>query len=225
MHARMSWRRRWHRVWIELPLLVWLVLVWGTLWQDFSAATLICGAAIALLLVRTFRLPPVRLSGRLDLIRGASFMVWFLWQIVRGSVHVFIASIRRGPDVRNAVVEAPLRTREDLIITAVGHVTSLIPGSLVIDVDRAHSTLYLHVLDVNSAEEAERFLADVLDTERRLIRVMGTKEELEQLREEDRRVAVEMASARRALTARSARSMLGGTPGHAPDETDEEGKP
>lgn len=196
-------------MWIELPLLVWLVLVWGAMWENFSAANLIFGAVLALALVRAFRLPPVRLSGRFDLVRAASFAVWFVWEIVRGSLHVFLTAVRRGPRVRNAIIEVPLRTREDLIITAVGHVTSLIPGSLVVDVDRAHSTLYLHVLDVNTAQDAERFLADVLDTERRLIRFMGTREELERLRAEDRRVAVETAQSRRRVYAHEARERLG----------------
>ncbi|MER2138285.1 MAG: Na+/H+ antiporter subunit E, partial [Arthrobacter sp.] len=31
----------------ELPLIIWLVLLWGALWQDFSLGNLVFGAIIA----------------------------------------------------------------------------------------------------------------------------------------------------------------------------------
>lgn len=190
-------RRNWRRIWIELPLIVWLALVWGALWENFSAANLVFGAILSLLIIRTFRLPPVRLSGRFDVPRAISFFIWFLWQVVRGSFQVIWVALRQGPKVHNAVIEVPLRTREDLMITAIGHVASLIPGSLVLDVDRRHGTLYLHVLNVRTPRDADRFRADVLEIERRLIFVMGTRAEIDLLRDEELRVAKENVAARR----------------------------
>ena len=103
-------RRNWRRIWIELPLIVWLALVWGALWENFSAANLVFGAILSLLIIRTFRLPPVRLSGRFDVPRAISFFIWFLWQVVRGSFQVIWVALRQGPKVHNAVIEVPLRT-------------------------------------------------------------------------------------------------------------------
>lgn len=186
-----------HRLWIELPLIIWLVLVWGSLWQNFSPANLVFGLIVSMALVRAFRLPPVRLSGRLDVARGVSFSIWFVWQVIRGSFQVLWVALRQGPSVHNAVIEVPLRTREDLMMTAIGHVASLIPGSLVVDVDRRHGTLYLHVLNVRDAKDADSFRADVLEIERRLIHVMGTRDEIQLLRSEELRVAQENVAARR----------------------------
>lgn len=191
-------RRAARRAWIELPLIVWLVLVWGALWEDFSPANLVFGLILSVAIVRTFRLPPVRLSGRFDIPRALSFLLWFVWQVVKGSFITLWVALKQGPRVHNAVVEVPLRTREDLMITAIGHVASLIPGSLVLDVDRRHGTLYLHVLNVKDAKDADRFRADVLEIERRLIFVMGTREEIDLLRDEELRVAKELVAARRA---------------------------
>lgn len=185
------------RLVVELPLLVWLVVVWCILWQSFAFANILFGLALSLLIVRVFRLPPVVLSGRFSPIRGLAFMGWFVGQIVSGSLQVTWVSWRQGKNVTNAVVEVPLRTRDDLLMTAVGHVASLIPGSLVVDVDRRHGTLYLHVLGIRNTDEANRFRADVLEIERRLIYVMGSREELELLRKEELRVARELVAARR----------------------------
>lgn len=181
-----AWRAGVHRILVELPLLVWLVLVWGALWRNFSAANLIFGLVIALVLVRSFRLPAIRLSGRLHLIRGAVFLLWFAWHVVLGSCQVLWAALRRGRNVHNAIIRVPLRSRDDLILTATGHVTSLIPGSLVVEVDRRHSILFLHVLDVNSAEQAERFRSSVLASEAKLVRVMGSRQDLARIEEAER---------------------------------------
>ena len=57
----------------ELPLLVWLVIVWAALWQNFSPGNLLFGALIAVLVARMFYLPPVELGGRFNMLRAIPF--------------------------------------------------------------------------------------------------------------------------------------------------------
>jgi multicomponent Na+:H+ antiporter subunit E len=54
-----------------------------------------------------------------------------------------------------AVIAVPLRTDDDLIMAHVGVTASLIPGSLIIDVDRDRRILYLHVIGVSSERDVE----------------------------------------------------------------------
>ncbi|MCQ1949006.1 MULTISPECIES: Na+/H+ antiporter subunit E [Arthrobacter] len=168
----------------ELPLLIWLVFLWGALWQDFSAGNLIFGTVIAFFVANIFYLPPVELSGRFNPLYALLFAGRFLYKLVQASFHVFWLAVVRGPRIRNGVIGVKLRSRSDLLVTATGHVLSLIPGSLIVDVDRSTSTLYLHALNVSTAEQAERVRADALDAEAWLIRTLGTKEELAALRAE-----------------------------------------
>ncbi|WP_246657684.1 Na+/H+ antiporter subunit E [Arthrobacter yangruifuii] len=168
----------------ELPLLVWLVFLWGALWQDFSAGNLVFGAVIAFFVANIFYLPPVELSGRFNPVYAVLFAGRFLYQLVQASFHVFGLALFRGPQIRNGVIGVKLRSRSDLLVTATGHVLSLIPGSLVVDVDRSTSTLYLHALNVSTAEQAEKVREEALNAEAWLIRTMGTKEELAALRAE-----------------------------------------
>ncbi|WP_417219886.1 Na+/H+ antiporter subunit E [Arthrobacter sp.] len=182
--ARARARRRRARFWIELPLTLWMVLVWGALWQDFSPGNLVFGFVLSLAVVATFKLPPVELSGRFNPWQALLFALRFLWQVIKASIHVMFVAIVRGPSVRNAVVGIRMRSHEDLMTTALGHVLTLIPGSFVVEVDRTTSTLYLHVLDINDEEQAEDFRREVRDIEAALIRVMGSREELAGLRTE-----------------------------------------
>lgn len=162
----------------ELPLLVWLVIVWGALWQDFTPGNLLFGALLAVAVARMFYLPPVELSGRFSVLRAIPFAVQFLGRVVAASFQVFYLAVAQGSRVTNAVVAVPLRSHSDLMVTATGHVISLIPGSLVVEVDRSTSTLYIHGLNVRNADDVRKLRKEVRDTEAGLIRVMGSKEEL-----------------------------------------------
>jgi multicomponent Na+:H+ antiporter subunit E len=168
----------------ELPLLVWLVFVWCALWQDFSPGNLLFGALIAVVVARLFYLPPVELGGRFNVLRAVLFAVVFLGKVVAASLQVLYLAVARGPKVTNAVVAVQLRSHSDLMVTATGHIISLIPGSLVVEVDRSTSTLYIHGLNVRNGEDIVSLRKEVRDTEAGLIRIMGTKDELAALQQE-----------------------------------------
>lgn len=170
----------------ELPLIIWLVLLWGALWQDFSLGNLIFGAVIAFVVTNIFYLPPVDLSGRFNVFYALGFGVRFLYKLVLASFQVLWLAVAHGPRIKNAVVAVKLRSHSDLLVTATGHSLSLIPGSLVVDVDRSTSTLYLHCLGVDTQEAAEKVRDDVRATESWLIRTMGTKEDLALVRAEQK---------------------------------------
>lgn len=176
---------------VELPLLVWLVLVWAVLWGDFSVGNLVFGAGLALLVTWLLPLPHVQLSGRFDPVQFAVFVVTFVWQVLKASFQVLLIAVLVGPRVSNAVVGVRLRSHSDLLLTATGHTMALIPGSLVVEVDRSRATLYFHVLNVRTPEEAEAFRRSVRRTEASWIRIMGTWEELRSLRAERRAAAGE----------------------------------
>jgi multicomponent Na+:H+ antiporter subunit E len=172
----------------EMPLLVWLVVVWGALWQDFSPGNLFFGALIAVVVARIFYLPPVELSGRFNVLRALVFAFVFLGKVVAASFQVMYLAVFKGPRVTNAVVAVPLRSRSDLLMTATGHVISLIPGSLVVEVDRSTSTLYIHGLNIRGTADTNRLRKDVQETEAALIRIMGSADEITALRDHDRQV-------------------------------------
>jgi multicomponent Na+:H+ antiporter subunit E len=168
----------------ELPLLAWLVFVWGALWQDFSPGNLLFGTILAVAVARMFYLPPVELSGRFNILHAVPFALTFLGKVAAASFQVMYLAVMRGPAVTNAVVAVPLRSHQDLMVTATGHVISLIPGSLVVEVDRSTSTLYLHGLNVSTPDDVEKLRREVRDIEAGLIRIMGTPEELDAIRQE-----------------------------------------
>lgn len=168
----------------EWPLLLLLLFVWGALWQDFSLGNMIFGAVIALVIVNLLPLPPVVLSGRINLWYCLKLFIWFMGQVVVASFHVAKLAIANGKKTHSAIIAVPLRTGSDLIVMTVGHVLTLIPGSFVIDVDRSSSTLYLHYIDIESPADVEKARAAIRDIERRLIMAIGSPDEYEAIKNE-----------------------------------------
>lgn len=169
---------------VELPLLIGMTLLWGALWRDFAPGNLVFGFLISWALVNLFQLPPVVLSPRFNVWLAFLFLLRFIVDVAAASFSVLYLAVFRGPRTRSAIFAVPLRTDQDLMVTLVGHVLTLIPGSFVVEVDRRSSTLYLHFLNVNTQAEVEKARAGILDIEARLIRVMGTPAELAALNAE-----------------------------------------
>lgn len=170
---------RWQRLWRQLPFFVWLIALWMLLWGQFTVLAFVTGLIVAVFVTRVFRLPPVELSGRVNLWWGFLFVVEFLWAVVRGSLLVAyqVFDWRRQPGA--AIIAVKLRTDDDLIQTHVGITASLIPGSLILEADRDRRTLYLHVIGVYTEEQLAAQHRSVLHWEERIVRAVGSRAQRE----------------------------------------------
>ena len=178
-------RRREHRWAVEIPLILWLMLVWAVLWGELTAKNLLVGLVLALLVTRALALPPVQLSSRFNAVHAVTLALTFLWQVTRASFEVMWTVIAHGPRASSAVTAVQLRSHSDLILTATGSTTGLIPGSVLLEVDRPNAILYFHVLDVHGDEDIEHFRESVRNTEAAWLRMMGSPEDYAALRRED----------------------------------------
>ncbi|MFF2631292.1 Na+/H+ antiporter subunit E [Microbacterium sp. NPDC058021] len=170
------------QAWRQMPFMVWLVALWMLLWGQFTVLALLTGLVVALFVTRVFRLPPVELSGRVNLWYGFVFVVTFFWALVRGSLLVAwqVLNPRRYPGT--AIIAVPLVTDDDLIMTHVGVTASLIPGSLVVEADRDRRILYLHVIGVDSDDDVRMQRRAIQGWEARIVRAVGSHAQLEKIR-------------------------------------------
>lgn len=166
----------------QSPLLIALVVLWMMLWGSVTLLTILTGIIVALLVTRTLYLPPVALSGRFSAWWMLVFLLVFARDLIAASVEVAWLAFRPRGVTKNAVIRVDLTTRSDFVLTGTALAVSLVPGSVVLEVDRPHSVLYVHALGVDSPERVERTRAHVLDYERRLLRAVGSVEEWEAVR-------------------------------------------
>ena len=68
------------QLWRQLPFFVWLIALWMLLWGQFTVLALLTGIAVAVFVTAQFRLPPVELSGRVNVWWTLIFFAEFLEQ-------------------------------------------------------------------------------------------------------------------------------------------------
>ncbi|PPF90042.1 Na+/H+ antiporter subunit E [Subtercola sp. Z020] len=159
-----------------------LVLLWMLLWGQFTWLAAVTGIALAIVVSAVFYLPAVRLSGRFNVLRAALLLGRLLADIVVASLQIAWSALRPHYRPSNAIIAVPLVSRSDLVMTFTAVTVGLVPGSIVVDIDRDEATLYLHALNVSSMQDVADAKSAVLAAERRLILAVGSADDLAQLR-------------------------------------------
>jgi multicomponent Na+:H+ antiporter subunit E len=162
----------------QAAALGWLVLIWNLLWGDFSWGNLLGGLLAGMAVLVFFPLPPVTFAGRVRPRALLALAGRFVAELVVASVHVAAVAVRPGFVPRSAVIGVPLRVRTDLNLALTAELVSLVPGTLILEVDREAAILYLHVLDVRGPQGLADNRQRVLDIERRIVRAIGSADEL-----------------------------------------------
>ena len=158
-------RRTLLRVWV----LCWLTLVWMSLWGNVSAANVLIGLAVALVITVLLPLPAVPVEGRLHPISLARLVLRVSYYLVASSIQVAWLAIKPGPPPLTAVLRAHLAIKSDLILALAVNVINLIPGSIVLEIDQTRRLIYVHVIDVGSEASVQRFYRQIADVERLMI--------------------------------------------------------
>ena len=158
---------------LQLPVVLWLTVVWVALWGDLSFANVLSGLLLGALVSLVFPLPPLRMRLRIRPLWLAWLVVHFLWDVVVASYQVAVKTLNFRRQPRNAVIEVDLRTDSDFVLTVVAEMVSLVPGSLVVEARAATHTLFLHVLDVGDLAGVEAFREQVFQLERRVVLALG----------------------------------------------------
>lgn len=173
---------RWESVWRQLPLLIGLVLLWVFLWDHVDVLTVTTGVLLAILVTRFLYLPPVLLSGRFDPWRGLLLGLRMMFDVAVASMQVAFRAVWPRWTPMNSIIAVQLLTRSDLVTTLTAEAISVVPGTVVVDIDRERGLLYLHALGTRTPADLERVRTEVLATEERIVLAIGTREQAASVR-------------------------------------------
>ena len=174
----MTLHRRRANLAAQWPTMVWLAVVWVLLWGEVSWGNVVAGLIIALIITLVMPLPVIAFHGRVRPLALLALFVRFASDLVIASVQVSLQAFRFGHTPRGAVVGVRLRSSSDLYLTLVAELSTLVPGSLVIEAHRLTGMLYLHVLDLDSYGGVDKVRDDVHALEARVLRALASDEEL-----------------------------------------------
>lgn len=178
---------RWEAVWRQVPLLLGLVALWIFLWDHVDVLTVVTGIALAIAVTRALYLPPVLLSGRFNPWRGLLLGLRMMFDVVVASIQVALKAVWPTWQPMNSIIHVQLLTRSDLVTTLTAEAISVVPGTVVMDIDRERGLLYLHALGTRTSEDIDRARERVLATEERIVLAIGTRAQARAVHEARRR--------------------------------------
>lgn len=158
-------RGRLLRVWV----LCWLMLAWVLLWGSASPANIIGGFAVALVITLLLPLPAVPVEGRLHPLSLLRLIAYVGYKLVQSSLQVAWLAIKPGPPPLTAVLRARLSIKSDLVLALASNILTIIPGSIVLEIDQERRLIYVHVIDVGNDKAVAGFYMQVTQIERLLI--------------------------------------------------------
>jgi multicomponent Na+:H+ antiporter subunit E len=164
------------RVLLRIWVVCWLVLVWILLWGTFSAANVLSGLLVALVITLMLPLPAVPVEGRLHPLSLLRLIVTVAYYLVLSSVQVAFLAVKPGPPPLSAVLRAHLAVKSDLVLALAVNIFNLIPGSIVLEIDQTRRMLYMHVIDVGNEAAVARFYRQVTAVERLLVSTFEREE-------------------------------------------------
>ncbi|WP_339462785.1 Na+/H+ antiporter subunit E [Pseudomonas sp. EA_105y_Pfl2_R69] len=118
---------------------------WGAL-SAFALLYLLCKLAWPSVRLRQY-------ARRVEL--GSRFIPWFIGQVALASLDVARLVLARQVAVEPAIVAVRLRSRNAKMVTLIGGLLTLTPGTLALDYRAADGTLFIHVLDARQQMEVE----------------------------------------------------------------------
>ncbi|WP_164990563.1 Na+/H+ antiporter subunit E [Agromyces albus] len=172
----------WRSVWRQLPLLVALVALWMFLWDHIDVLTIVTGILLAIAVTRVLYLPPVLLSGRFNPWRALLLGLRMMFDVVVASVQVALLAVNPRWTPMNSIIAVQLLTRSDLVTTLTAEAITVVPGTVVVDIDRERGLLYLHAIGTRTEADLERTHREVLGTEERIVLAIGTREQAASVR-------------------------------------------
>jgi multicomponent Na+:H+ antiporter subunit E len=159
-------RRTLLRAWV----LCWLILVWILLWGTVSAANILSGLTIALIITLLLPLPTVPIEGRVHPLSLLRLVLVVAGYLVLSSFQLAWLAVKPGPPPLSAVLRAHLAIKSDLVLALAVNIINLTPGTIVLEIDQVRRMVYIHVIDVGSERSVNRFYRQVAQIERLLIR-------------------------------------------------------
>lgn len=167
-----GFKRRFHA-----PMLLWLTLMWIMLNGEFSWGNLVAGLLIGSGVILFLPLPkpplpdPKRINWRL-LIR---YLFQWLLNLIKASYQVAWVAVRPQEPPQAAIVNAPMRVENELVLTFAIALYNLQPGGSVTDVDIANRMWTCHLLRAGTPEDLEREMKAIADLERAMIQIFESR--------------------------------------------------
>lgn len=168
------------RLAVRLPAaLIGLTVLWVALWDDISAANVIGGLLVAILVVWAVPHEPAAHRGaHFSPFHALKYLVLLGWKLLESNLRLAWEILTPGIGTHTGIIAVPMACGSDDVATLVANSITLTPGTLTVEVrrDGKDLTLYVHGMYTRDPEAVRH---DVLQLEALALRAFGTADEAE----------------------------------------------
>lgn len=166
------------RIRFSWPTVAWLAALWVLLWGELSVGNVVSGAVVGLVVTALLPLPAIGFHGKVRPLEVLRLLGRFVVDLTLASFQVAFLALNRSHVPHGAVIGVHLRSESDLYLALTAVLSTLVPGSVVVEALRRNGMLYLHVLDVELMGGVEKVRKDVLAVEERVLRALASDQDL-----------------------------------------------
>lgn len=159
---------------------IWLMVIWLLLFANLEPLTIIGGLIVVLGVQLLFPLPHTGFFRHVRPWQTTILVTRFLYDMVLAAVHVAKVVVT-GQEYRCSIVRIDLRSKSEIIIAITAAMTNLVPGTVVVQILRQESIIYLHVFDIDNQGGPDGVRETTRAQEARALKAFASKEELEEL--------------------------------------------
>ena len=152
---------------------VWMLLFNGFQWRQESLGLFVLGFLVSITIIVMFPMPPITPGFRLRPLQTVWMVSHISWQMILAGIQVSIQIFRRET-VKSSVIKVSLRTASDLMLVCTAIATTVIPGSVVIEVAPEEHVMFVHFLGAKDKTKVEEAREGIFMLEERIVRALGT---------------------------------------------------
>lgn len=169
--TRVSKRRK-LRV-VSFGMTVWLTLVWMAAFASIRPITILSGILVALLVQAVLPMPLHKDVWHLRFGYLFVLVIRFAWDLVSAGTQV-ASLVLSGKHHKDGIVECQLKSKNPVYATIVAAMSSMVPGTVVLEVKPKQKVMYLHCLDLPKQGGAAGVRATVAEQEKRILLAFAT---------------------------------------------------
>lgn len=159
----------------RLGVLAWLTAVWVALWGQISVANVLAGLVVGAVVMVALPLPRIPVRGRLRIPPLVRLLGVSMYSATESSLQLAWFALRPGPPPVSGVLEVQFAFRSDLVMVLCTNLLNLIPGTMVLEIDREKCVAFVHVIDVGSEKAVTSFYRTIRKIEALLIAGLETR--------------------------------------------------
>lgn len=134
---------------VSIPMTLWLLVLWLAVFGSVNILNVVGGVLVALAVQLLFPLPTSTHLWHWRVFPLLYLIVRFAWDLIVAGFQVAWIVVS-GKTHDDGIVRCDLRSDDPVYMTIVAAMTSMVPGTIVVEASRESHALYLHVLDLKA---------------------------------------------------------------------------